>query len=260
MSYSHYCDDSSHEDTKPRHAHAAHDAIDDLVDDLAKMRESRDTLVRELTTIADRLGVDPSFKLVTEKIDALLQAEDAGRETASELANIKHATNYTFDEYMREIAGLRGRLLAAEEREAELKAEIERLLPDATVGAAEGGLSSALTMLARDMRDPGAAKNYVELQFSWDDGILPQLPFRRATVTFYRDGGMSPHQRAEAEIAEARRERDEAREGCARLKEEADLLDGALRQARAERDRVLAREAKLQEKIDALGRFVLDDL
>lgn len=115
-----------------------------------------------------------------------------------------------------------------------LKQQVEELLPQATLGAAQEGLGSMISMLARDVRDPGAAKNCVEMRFAWDEGALPQMPFRKAALLFYRDGGKSPLElvtEAQNQLSDekwrlstALSERDEARSEIERLQVEVGIL------------------------------------
>lgn len=65
-------------------------------------------------------------------------------------------------------------------------------------------IRGAMLMLAQSVDgETTKAKNYVEMTFAWDNGIATQLPFRRAALTFFREGGLSPHQRAELACSEA---------------------------------------------------------
>jgi hypothetical protein len=61
-----------------------------------------------------------------------------------------------------------------------------------------------IALLARDARAADAARNYVELRMDWDPGLNPKLPFHRVAITFYRDGGLSPHERAEKVVQDMR--------------------------------------------------------
>lgn len=99
------------------------------------------------------------------------------------------------------------------EKRHELQTQLEQLTPKVKLNATAGALESMLNMLAMSVSDPGAAKNYVEFGFHWDEGAFPQVPFRRATVTFLRDGGLTPHERAEQAIKEL----DKANEKLANL-------------------------------------------
>lgn len=54
-------------------------------------------------------------------------------------------------------------------------------------------LAAAVDMLAHNSTI-SPAKNFVEMSFTWDEGMLPKVPCRRATVTLYRDAGKTPGQ------------------------------------------------------------------
>lgn len=53
-------------------------------------------------------------------------------------------------------------------------------------------LQSAITLLATSI-DKTAVKNYVEMNLDWSREILPNLPFHKVSLTFYRHDGLSPH-------------------------------------------------------------------
>jgi hypothetical protein len=63
-----------------------------------------------------------------------------------------------------------------------------------------------LRMLRAEATDPGAAKNYVEMRVNWDEALAPGLPFRKAAITFFREGAKSPG----GLVAEALAARNEA--------------------------------------------------
>jgi hypothetical protein len=68
---------------------------------------------------------------------------------------------------------------------AELESKLEK---DAKWGSFEG----VLQILRMNAHEPGAAKNYVQMQMHWDEAIAPELPFRHMAVLLFRDGAKSP--------------------------------------------------------------------
>lgn len=69
-------------------------------------------------------------------------------------------------------------------------------------------LRDTIAILAIGVQNGSPIKNYLEMRLEWDEGILPDIPFRKVALTFYRDGGISPHQarvNAEREIDNAER-------------------------------------------------------
>lgn len=65
-------------------------------------------------------------------------------------------------------------------------------------------IADAITMLNASIDDENTkARNYVELNMDWPNGAIKGLPFSRVSLTFYRDGGLSPHQRATIALNEA---------------------------------------------------------
>lgn len=76
------------------------------------------------------------------------------------------------------------------------------------------GMINALRCVATD---PGAAKNYVEISFKWDEALAPELPFKHVSVVFRRPGAKSP--------GELVKEALEARDAACDLVE--DLLQGS---------------------------------
>jgi hypothetical protein len=123
------------------------------------------------------------------------------------------------------IVSLRDRAARGEEFDARTMARVLALLDEAKdehgdLGRVAGALQSMMTMLAVEVTDPGAAKNYVELTMQWDKEIAARLPFSRVAVTFFREGGKSP----DTQRREAVEDRDEViaqRDGLA------DRLDAA---------------------------------
>lgn len=211
--------------------------LEELIDERDALLYTRNSAVKELVAIADALGVEPKYAVVMPTIAAL---KDCARE-AHDLQSRVAAMQSVVDDYK---ANFEQVCIEADEARAEadeLSAKLAEIAHDATVGAAQGSLGTVLTMLARGV-DASTAKNYAEMRFNWDAGILPQLPFRTATVTFIRDGGKTPG--------------DLVKE----LKRELDLLRPVLEAAKAVRARgvLLALDPGDQRAVDHLGDCVKD--
>lgn len=251
-----YCDNPDHDDV-PRRNHPALNALDELLDERDKAFKQNETLVRNLCEISDKLGVEPDYAKVMERIELLLEGHykahrdlvaiagrlDVPTNTDKILERIQVHENAHLasnrevgalrQQFEVEKDALRKEVLLLRVAEQDLENQLDRLnsqyelLEDryaetcdargkllqeraintkVDVGAAQGALESMLCLLAMSVADPGAAKNYVEMTFGWDEGALPQIPFRKVAVVFYREGGKSPHALAEEAIAE----RDEA--------------------------------------------------
>lgn len=161
--------------------------------------------VKKIATI---LSCNADYPSIVDAIAKLASAKNAAEQD-------RDASHRREVVWSRENAGLRAALedareamQAAEDEARLLGEEIDRIAPDAAVGAAQQGLATMLAALAKDIKDPGAARNFAEMTFSWDEGILPQMPFRRAAVIFYREGGKSPaelliEERDRADLTEA---------------------------------------------------------
>ena len=103
-------------------------------------------------------------------------------------------------------------------------------------------LQSMITLLAATAKDT-EAKNYVTMTLDWDKGILPSAPFRKVSLTFYREDGLSPHEmrrraedaRSEAEAESYRLQRRLSDEWTtiARLRERITELEAALEETEA---------------------------
>jgi hypothetical protein len=68
--------------------------------------------------------------------------------------------------------------------------QARRQLTEAEGYEAFQGLLSMLRVGA----DKSVAKNYAAVRFSWDEGLLPGLPFHQVEAVFMREGGKSPAQ------------------------------------------------------------------
>lgn len=218
----------------------------------AKQAESK--LVGELARIADQLKCQPAFEAVIAKLveaRTYISENEALRTTLAELeerietCDSEHRPNDPeVAEHLRQLnKQLRERIAAdnrtvitageyLQERDEIMEAISETLPPGtpctgeairqglaeyreaATLGSAQGAIGSMIAMIAKGIEDPGAAKNFVSLGFSWDAGILPTMPFRKAEVVFYRDGGKSPAQVASEAVSRAQTAEEVAR--CAR--------------------------------------------
>lgn len=225
--------DAGHDDS--RYKHPVHESIAELIEERDRYKAGNVRMADELATIAERLGCEASYAEVMKRLayhadlnrsyhEANNGLMDSFGMVATELSCQQDRTSM-----VEAISDLKSAKAAAEEKVASLTRANERATEaikalqqeviDAMAGSTHEdedeaipkvtevaeGLQNMCVLLARGIKDPGAARNYVEMQFSWDEGVMAQLPFRKVAVAFFRDGGLSPHQRAEeqAEIARA---------------------------------------------------------
>ena len=108
-----------------------------------------------------------------------------------------------------------------------LKSQLEYFDKNDQIGV---WIKDMVAMLALNVSDPGAAKNYVQFTMNWDEGELAKLPFNQVAIIFYRPGGKSPH----TKMLEAENERDELRTSVDELMAEVDNLTQAREQPTSE--------------------------
>ena len=97
--------------------------------------------------------------------------------------------NQTKPEESISASGLIKQLVA---RNEDLEAKLAAAIKVAKEADGYRSFQDLLAMLAMGAKDPGAAANHVAVRFSWDEGILPGMPFRKVEAIFFRPGGKSP--------------------------------------------------------------------
>ena len=186
-----YCDDDRHAEynTPPvaHKDHPIHQSLDRLIEERNDARADYDrvvkgnaALVTNLSKIAEQLKCPASYDEVIAKLvdvrrvmseNEALRVTLAEVETSLEEKRAEDSLRDCIDEQQDTV------------RTLERKSQIEN---------AEGWFGSEISTLGASLTNPLGAKNFVEVKMDWSDGVLPNMPFRKVALHFYREGGKSP--------------------------------------------------------------------